>query len=543
MPRLRRARGRRLRRGGSFESRTNRRSAAITTISAISAISAITTVAAVATISTISAIATVRAFAPFRTSASVEAAISAAAAGVLGRPVAALGRAIALLRRTLLASTSVEAAISAAASAVLDRPIATLGRTIPVLAAFGASSAIEIASRRTRFAACIALAASKPAAGRGFVVEGGRPLLDLRRARHGAMHRMSLLRPAAVAIAVSPAARSAPAAAFATAVRTASRIRAGADRARFAFALDGVASALAEALLLHHAFALARLRPGFRRALAHRAAMTASAVAVAGMLAPPAASARIHLDAVVAGLADLQELDRDLLREEQRLAIVEIDAFLPRVERVHRDHDVVATRAPPTFLRVVRRQREVQEAPPSTAQAVAHRAVRVARRDADVQHFGRTRRLAGLDVDRMPVERAHACADDLVTRPVAGMDRILEVSHRDRLAEAFVQGLDDAFGVAVALGVELEVELLGLVAEHVGERACDAFDQGGVGHSAQLKDRSMCEFVLRKTKFGPGIGAANSKGASPSCQCLGPGSTPRDRNQQRLRGIAGRAKV
>ena len=202
-------------------------------------------------------------------------------------------------------------------------------------------------------------------------------------------------------------------------------------------------------------------------------------------LAPAGGGTMLGLDPVVAGLADLQEFGRDLAGEEQRLAIVEVDALLPRVEGVHRDHDVVATGAAAGFLRVLGRQREVQEAPAPAAQAVLHRAIGIASGDADVQELRRARRLAGLDVDRVAVQRAHTASDDLVARAVAGVDRLVEVGEGHGLAQALVQGLHDALGISEAVGVQLEVELLRLVTQHVREGTGDALDQGGVGHSTR----------------------------------------------------------
>jgi hypothetical protein len=207
--------------------------------------------------------------------------------------------------------------------------------------------------------------------------------------------------------------------------------------------------------------------------------------------------------AVGLDVADFEEVRRDRAREEQRLPVVEVDPLLPRVDRVHLDHRVVARGPPPGLERVLRRQREVEEAPPTRTQPVPSGAVRVVFRYADVEDVRRLRGLARLHLDRVPVERADRALTDLVPRPVAAFDGLDDVVGLDRLAEALVQGGDDVLEIGEAELVHLEVELLGLVAEHVSERAGDAFDQGGVEHG-----RGRCGG--RPGRIAPGNAAAHS---------------------------------
>ncbi len=231
--------------------------------------------------------------------------------------------------------------------------------------------------------------------------------------------------------------------------------------------------------------------------------------------------AQLLLDSVVAAFTDLEELRGNLTGEEQRLAVVEIDAFFPCIERVDRDHDVIAPSAAAAFLGVLGGQREMQEPAPAAAQSVARRAIRVAGRNADKEQLRRPRRLSRLDVDRMPVQRTHACAEDFIARAVAGANCVLKISERDWLAQTFVQGLDDAFGVAVSLGVEFEIELLRLVAQHVREGAGNTFDQSRVGHSPQVEGAVGVRAACLRDPDRVSASAPKGQGTSPNLRRVG----------------------
>lgn len=190
---------------------------------------------------------------------------------------------------------------------------------------------------------------------------------------------------------------------------------------------------------------------------------------------------------VVSGLEHLQELRRYVLAQEQCLAVVEVVAFLPRVERENSQHRVVASGAATGLARVVDVQREVQEAPATATQPVPRRAIGVAGVDADIQEFGRLRRFAGFDLDRMAVERAHPAVAQLIARTIAGDDRFLEVALVDRFAEALVERAHDVGDRPETVTVELQAETVRLVPEHVRQRASDALDQRGMGHEEPCK--------------------------------------------------------
>lgn len=224
------------------------------------------------------------------------------------------------------------------------------------------------------------------------------------------------------------------------------------------------------------------------------AAVLAAAVLATGMLSAAslatAAMALIlfaRLVAVVIGLEHLQELRRDVLAQKQRLAVVEVVAFLPGIEREDPQHGVVAPGPATGLARVVDVEREVQETPATPAQSVARRAIGVARVDADVEEFRRLRRLTGLDLDRVAVQRAHAAVAQLVPRPVTGHDRFFEIAFVDRLAEALVERTHDVGDCPESVTVELQAKAVRLVPEHVRQRASDALDQRGMGHEELCK--------------------------------------------------------
>lgn len=179
---------------------------------------------------------------------------------------------------------------------------------------------------------------------------------------------------------------------------------------------------------------------------------------------------------------ELQVLRRDRIRQEERDAVVEVDPLFPRIECTHGQDREVVRRAARRFERVVGAQREVQVTTPARAQPVTQCALRVGARDTDEQELGRLARLASLDVDRVTVERADDVVLDLVSDAIARFDRVADVVGLDRLAQPLVQRVHDVLHGRVAVLVELEIELLRLVAQHVGEGASDAFDQGRVRH-------------------------------------------------------------
>ncbi|MCK6447553.1 MAG: hypothetical protein L6Q99_14270 [Planctomycetes bacterium] len=219
-------------------------------------------------------------------------------------------------------------------------------------------------------------------------------------------------------------------------------------------------------------------------------------VAIAVELAPRRVFARTRPTALVPAIftvlitsVETDEARRNRFRQKQRLPVVEVDALFPRFGRSHDEHGVLAAGATPALARVVDGARQVQEAPTSAGESVLERAFGVACAEADVKEFGRLPRLAGLDRNRVAVERAHLVADDLVARTVAGRDRGFDIRTLDGLAETFVKRADDVVDVAVAVGVELQVELVGLVAQHVRQGTGDPLDQRGVGHAVKQRSK------------------------------------------------------
>lgn len=221
-------------------------------------------------------------------------------------------------------------------------------------------------------------------------------------------------------------------------------------------------------------------------AAASRMALPASTLAsTAAFFAATAVLAQHFAEAVGAHFADDQELGRNRIRQEQRAAIVEVDALFPRVPGANRDHDVVVRGATTGFDRVLGSEREVQEAAPTGAQPVTASAIRIAARNTDEQLGGRLRGFAGLDLDRVSVQRADLRAFDLVALAITAEHGVAHVHLVDGLTEALVQRAHDVVDLRVTEFVDLEVEFLRLVTEHVGERAGDAFDQSGMRHGAQ----------------------------------------------------------
>lgn len=197
---------------------------------------------------------------------------------------------------------------------------------------------------------------------------------------------------------------------------------------------------------------------------------------------------------------ETDEAGRNRFRQEQRLAIVEVDTFFPGFRRAHDEHRVLAARAASALTRVVDRPRQVQEPTPSAGEPVLERAFGISSTEPDVEKLGRLPRLSRFDGNRVAVERAHFVTDDLVARTVARGDRGFDVRTLDGLAEALVERANDLVDVAVAMGVELQVELVGLVAQHVRQGTGDPLDQRGVGHA--VKQRSKWADA-RKSAPGP----------------------------------------
>ena len=224
------------------------------------------------------------------------------------------------------------------------------------------------------------------------------------------------------------------------------------------------------------------------RALAATAALLATPRgSVAALTALAAFVAR--LVAITAALEHLEVLGRDLLAQVQRAAVVEVGAFFPGVHGEHLQDRVLARRATSGLASVLGREREVQEATASAAQAVLLGALQVARVDADVQELRRLAGLARLDRDRVAVQRADLRAAQLVARTVAAFDGGEHIGGLHGLSEPLAERADHVVELSEAFLVELEVELLRLVAEHVGERAGDAFDQGRVRHARGRGER------------------------------------------------------
>jgi len=236
-------------------------------------------------------------------------------------------------------------------------------------------------------------------------------------------------------------------------------------------------------------FVLVALLRGSRtaRALVASATATAAATATCAFFALVARTACVRLDAVGELVADLDHLRRDLVREPQRGAVVEVHAVLPRVESTDLEHRVLARRASTGLGSVGRRQSEVQEAAPARAQAVALRALDVARRDAEIEELGRLAVGAGLDRDRVAVQRADAIADDFVARTITRFDRVEHVGFLDRLTQALVEGADHVSHVREAVGVDFEVELLRPVAQHESQGTGDPLDAVVRGHGRTLR--------------------------------------------------------
>jgi hypothetical protein len=232
----------------------------------------------------------------------------------------------------------------------------------------------------------------------------------------------------------------------------------------------------------------ARRKPPLRRTVDSILGTPIVASSVSAPALVPSAGCAVRVLVSVSVRVQVPHLEKvrwNGIGEKERLAVVEVDPFLPSVERVHRDHDVVARTPPPGLERVVWSERKMQEATSPRAQSVAPRALGVRARDAHEQQGRRPRRLARLHLDRVSVESAYPLVQDFVANAVSGRDRGSDVLLLDGLPQAFVQGLDDIVEFGVAELVELEIELLRLMAQHVSEGAGDAFDQSGMGHDSE----------------------------------------------------------
>ena len=181
-------------------------------------------------------------------------------------------------------------------------------------------------------------------------------------------------------------------------------------------------------------------------------------------------------------VAHVQEVRGDLLTKEQGVAVVELDAILEGLEGAHGHHGVFRGDAAAHLPCVVELESQVQEGAPSAAQAAGLRPVRITAADADVEQLGRLARLPRIDGERVPVEGPNAPVDDLVTAAVAGADRLLDVFVVDRLAQALIEGLNNVIEITVTMGVQLEVELLGLMTEHVRQGTGDALGESALAH-------------------------------------------------------------
>ena len=112
----------------------------------------------------------------------------------------------------------------------------------------------------------------------------------------------------------------------------------------------------------------------------------------------------ISLVPVVFGVADFDEFNWDLVSEEERTAVVEVDPFVEGLARKDGDDAVLASGSTAGFARIFFLACEMQERAAATAQTVFLSPRSVTRSYADEQLVWRLRRFTGIDRKGMPVE-------------------------------------------------------------------------------------------------------------------------------------------
>jgi hypothetical protein len=219
----------------------------------------------------------------------------------------------------------------------------------------------------------------------------------------------------------------------------------------------------------------------------------------------------LELKAIGAHLAHIEELGGHRVRQPQRVAIVEVNASSAGFACTHGHHGVLAAQATPHLDGIFFARREVQEAATAAAQTVTTRAFGIGARHAYIDGLGRFARLTGLDRNRVAIERTHLVVAHFVAATVAGVDSGLHISSLNRLAQLFSKRMDDLTQIRPAVLVDAQVELLGLVAQHVSERASDAFDEILIRHGESLKR------AAHRRRQGRGLGLRSR--APPGWAC------------------------
>jgi hypothetical protein len=197
----------------------------------------------------------------------------------------------------------------------------------------------------------------------------------------------------------------------------------------------------------------------------------ATSVSSAATTTPTTAAVAISVLSIRVDVPYLEVLGRDGVGEVQGLSVVEAHPVLPRVACEDRDNGVLGRCAATHLDGVLLAPCEVQEATTSGAQTAPGRALCVAAAHPQVELLRRLAGLTRIDLDRVPVEGTDLAVDDLVPRTITGLDGLGNVLYFNVLVQLLAEGIEDILQICVAEFVDLHIELVRLVAEHVGEFA------------------------------------------------------------------------
>ena len=153
------------------------------------------------------------------------------------------------------------------------------------------------------------------------------------------------------------------------------------------------------------------------------------------------AAGAFTLDSVVVLFDLVDELDGDLLRKENRTAIIKVDPVFPGVSRQHADYRVATVQTAADFAALVLGQGQVKVRTAHALEAVPFHVGHVPAANCGEQLVGRFVRFPGIHFDRMSIKGADASVFDLIAHPISPSEGLVYVFFFDRLIEPVAEGL------------------------------------------------------------------------------------------------------
>jgi hypothetical protein len=153
------------------------------------------------------------------------------------------------------------------------------------------------------------------------------------------------------------------------------------------------------------------------------------------------AAGAFPLDSVVVLFDLVNELDGDLLRKENRTAIIKVDPVFPGVSCQHADYRVATVQTAANFAALVLGQGQVKVRTAHALEAVPLHVGHVPAANGGEQLVGRFVRFPGIHFDRMSIKGADATVFDLIAHPISPSEGLVYVFFFDGLIEPVAEGL------------------------------------------------------------------------------------------------------